>query len=186
MYAGKGRDTAEGGGGCGEGGRRENPKRRAQGQRRGGGKMGRRSTGAQAGAEGAAGQWDARRIVGKASSVGQNEKPTGCSDGKGYCDRAEHKVVTNENSWGWRGAALCPSGEARCQGSALQERRTGRRIQCYDALPPGSCLMAVRTRPQRDCWDGQVAALVYSSPVLRRHTSVVPLWTGGRSVWAIC
>ena len=34
----------------------ENPKRRAQGQRRGRGEMGRRSTGAQASAEGATGQ----------------------------------------------------------------------------------------------------------------------------------
>ena len=49
-------------------------KRRAQGQQRGRGEMGRRSTGARASAEGATGQWDARRIVGKASSVGQNEK----------------------------------------------------------------------------------------------------------------
>ena len=52
----------------------ENPRRRAQGQRRGRGEIGRRSTGAQASAEGATGQWDARRIVGTASSVGQNEK----------------------------------------------------------------------------------------------------------------
>ena len=104
----------------------ENPKRRAQGQRRGRGEMGRRSTGAQAGVEGATGQRDARRIVGTASSVGQNEKLTGCSSGMGYSDRAEHKVVTNENNRRWRGAALCPSEEARCQGSALQERQTGR------------------------------------------------------------
>ena len=55
----------------------ENPKRRAQGQWRGRGEIGRRSTGAQASAEGATGQWDARRIVGTASSVGQNEKPDG-------------------------------------------------------------------------------------------------------------
>ena len=55
----------------------ENPKRRAQGQRRGRGEMERRSTGAQAGAEGAPGQRDAGRIVGTASSVGQNEKPDG-------------------------------------------------------------------------------------------------------------
>ena len=61
----------------------ENPKRRAQGQRRGRGEMGRRSTGAQAGAEGATGQRDARHIVGTASSVGQNEKLTGCSSGMG-------------------------------------------------------------------------------------------------------
>ena len=61
----------------------ENPKRRAQGQRRGGGEMGRQSTGAQAGAKGATGHRDARRIVGTASSVGQNEKLTGCSIGVG-------------------------------------------------------------------------------------------------------
>ena len=57
----------------------ENCKRRAQGQRRGRGDMGRRSTGAQAGAEGATGQRDARCIVGTASSVGQKEKVTECS-----------------------------------------------------------------------------------------------------------
>ena len=55
----------------------ENPKRRAQGQRRGREEMERRSTGAQAGAEGALGQRDAAGIVGTASSVGQNEKPDG-------------------------------------------------------------------------------------------------------------
>ena len=54
----------------------ENPRRRAQDQRRGGGEMGRRGTGAQASAEEATGQWDARRIVGTASSVGQNEQQT--------------------------------------------------------------------------------------------------------------
>ena len=136
-----------------------NPKRRAQGQRRGRGEMERRSTGAQGGAEGATRQRDAGRIVGTASSVEQNEKLTGCNSGMGYCDGAEHKVVTKENSRRWRGAALCPLGEARCQGSALQERQTGRRIQYSDTLVPGSWLMALRTRSRRDCWDGQVAAL---------------------------
>ena len=163
----------------------EDPKRRAQGKRQGRGEMGRQSTGAQTGAEGATGQRDARCIMGTASSVGENEKLTGCSIGMGYCDGAEHKVVTNENSQRWRGAAQCPSGEARCQGSALQERRTGRRIQYSDTLVPGSWLMVLRTRPRRECWDGQVAALVYSSRVLRSHDSVAPLWTGSRSVWAI-
>ena len=163
----------------------ENPKRRAQAQRRVRGEMGRRSTGAQAGVEEATRQRDARCIVGTASSVGQNEKLTGCSSGMGYCDGAEHNVVTNENSQRWRGAALCPSGEARCQGSALQERRTGRRIRYSDTLVPGSWLMVLRTRPRKDCWDGRVAALVYSSPVLRSHVSVAPLWTGSRTVWAI-
>ena len=75
----------------------ENPKRRAQGQQRGRGEMGRRSTGAQASAEGATGQWDARHIVGTASSVGQNEKQTGCSIGMWYSDGAERKFVTGEN-----------------------------------------------------------------------------------------
>ena len=137
--------------------------------------MRRRSTGAQAGAEGAARQLDARRILGTASGVGRNKKQTGCGGGMGYCDGAEHKVVTNENSQGWQGAALCPSGDARCQGSALQERRTGRRIQYSNALVPGSWLMVLRTRPRRECWDGQVAAREYSSLVLRSHISVVPL-----------
>ena len=103
--------------------------------------MGRRSTEAQASAEGATGQRDARRIVGTASSVGQNEKQTGCSLGMWYSDGAERKVVTDENGRSWRGAALCPSGAARCQGSDLQERRTGRRIQYSDTLVPGSSLM---------------------------------------------
>ena len=103
----------------------------------------------------------------------------------GYCDGAEHKVVTDENSQRWRGAALCPSGEARCQGSALQERRTGRRIQYSDMLVPGSWLMVLITPPRRDCWDGQVAVLVYLSSVQRSHVSVAHLWTGSRSVRAI-
>ena len=163
----------------------ENPKRRAQGQRRGRGEMGRRSTGAQAVAKAAIGHRDAGRIVGTASSVGQNEKLTGCSSRMGYCDGAEHKVVTKENSRRWRGAALCPSGEAQGQGSALQERRTGRRLQYSDTLVPGSWQMVHRRRSRRDCWDGQMAALVYSTLVLRSHVSVVPLWTDSRSVWAI-
>ena len=88
----------------------ENPKRRAQDQRRGRGEMGRRSTGAQASAEEATGQWDARRIEGTASSVGQNEKQTGSSIGMWYSDGAERKVVTGENGRRRRGAALCPFG----------------------------------------------------------------------------
>ena len=119
----------------------ENPKRRAQGQRRGRGEMGWRSTGAQASAEGENVQRDARRIVGTASSVGQNEKQTGCSIRMWYNDGAERKVVTGENGWRWRGAALCPSGAAGCQGSDLQERQTGRHIQYSDTLVPGSWLM---------------------------------------------
>ena len=66
----------------------ENPKRRAQDQRRGRGEMGRRSTGAQASAEEATALWDARRIVGTASSVGQNEQQTGSSVGMWYSDGA--------------------------------------------------------------------------------------------------
>ena len=51
----------------------ENPRRRTQGPRRG--RMERRSTGAQKGADGAPGQRDAGSVVGTTSSVGQNEKP---------------------------------------------------------------------------------------------------------------
>ena len=57
----------------------ENPKRRARDQRRGRGVKGRRSTGAQASAEEATGQWDTRRIVGTASRVGQKGQQTGSS-----------------------------------------------------------------------------------------------------------
>ena len=57
----------------------ENPKQRAQEQRRGRGEKGRRSTGAQVSAEEATGQWDARRIVGTANSVGQKGQQTGSS-----------------------------------------------------------------------------------------------------------
>ena len=84
--------------------------------------MGQRSTGAQASAEGATGQRDARRIVGTASSLEQNEKQTGCCIGMWYSNGAERKVVTDENGRRWRGAVLCPSGATRCQGSDLQER----------------------------------------------------------------
>ena len=75
----------------------ENPKRRAQGQQRGRGEMGRQSTGAQARAEGATGQWDTRRMVGTASSVGQNGRQTRCSMGMSYSDGAERKVLTGKN-----------------------------------------------------------------------------------------
>ena len=57
----------------------ENPRRRAQDQRRRRGEKGRRSTGAQESAEEATGQWDARRIVGTASRVGQKRQQTGSS-----------------------------------------------------------------------------------------------------------
>ena len=103
--------------------------------------MGRRSTGAQASAEGATGERDARRIMGTASSVWQKEKQTECSITMCYSDGAERKVLTDGNGRRWRGAALCPSGAAPCQGSDLQERRTGRRIQYSGTLVPGSWLM---------------------------------------------
>ena len=57
----------------------ESPKRRARDQRRGRGEKGRRSTGAQASAEEATGQWDARCIVGTANRVGQKGQQTGSS-----------------------------------------------------------------------------------------------------------
>ena len=57
----------------------ENPKQRAQDQRRGRGEKGRRSTGAQASAEEAPGQWDARRVVCTASRVEQKGQQTGSS-----------------------------------------------------------------------------------------------------------
>ena len=157
----------------------ENPKRRAQDQRRGRVEMGRRSTGAQTSAEEATGQWDARRIVGTTSSVVQNERQTGSSIGMWYSVGAERKVVTGENGRRRRGAALCPSGAAWRQVSDLQERRTGRRIQCSDKLVPGSWC------DRRDCWDGQVAMQVYWNPVQWSHDTVAPQWTGSRGVRAI-
>ena len=51
----------------------ENPQRREQGPRRK--RMVRRSTGAQTGADGAAGRRDAGRDVGTAKGAAQNEKP---------------------------------------------------------------------------------------------------------------
>ena len=118
----------------------ENPKRRAQDQRRGRGEIGWRSTGAQASAEEASGQWDARRVVGTASSVEQNGQQTGRSIGMWYSDGAEREVVTGKNGRRRRRAALCPSGAARRQGSDLQERLTGRHIQYSDKLVPASWL----------------------------------------------
>ena len=138
----------------------KNPKRRAQGQLRGRGEMGRRSTGAQASAEGATGQWDARRIVGTADSVGQKEKQTGSSIGMWYSDGAERKVVAGKSGRRRRGAALCPSGAARCQGSDLQERQTDRGIQYSDKLVPGSWLMVRSERLLG--WAGGSAGLLES------------------------
>ena len=114
--------------------------------------------------------WVRRAVWGRTRSL------TRCCSGMGYCTGAEHKVVTNENGRRWGGAALSLSGEARCQGSALQEWRTGRRIYYSDTLVQGSWLMVLRMRSRRDCWERQVATLVFSSPVLRGHVSVVPLW----------
>ena len=57
----------------------KSPKRRAQDQRRWRGEKGRRSTGAQASAEEATGQCDARRIVGTANRVWQKGQQTGSS-----------------------------------------------------------------------------------------------------------
>ena len=37
--------------------------------------------------------------------------------------------------------------------------------------------MVLRTRSRKDCWEGQVATLVFSSLVLRGHISVAPLWS---------
>ena len=91
----------------------ENPKRRAQDQQQGRGENGRRSTGAQASAEEATGQWDARRIVGTASRVGQKGQQTGSSVGMWYSDGAERELLTGENGRRRRGAA-------RRQGSDLQ------------------------------------------------------------------
>ena len=73
--------------------------------------------------------------------LGQNGQQTGSSIGMWYSDGAEREVVTGENGRRRRGAALCPSGAARRQGSDLQERRTGRRIQYSDKSVPGSWLM---------------------------------------------
>ena len=157
--AGEGRDTAD----VVMADADENPKWRAQDQRRGGREMGRRSTGAQASAEGATAQPDAGRIVGTASSVGQNEKQTGCSIGMWYSNGAERKVVTDENGRRWRGAALCPSSAARCQGSELQERRKGRRIQYSDTLVPGSWLMVRSERLLG--WAGGSARVLESGAV---------------------
>ena len=98
----------------------ENPKPSAQDQRRGRGEKGRRSTGAQESAEEATGQWDARRIVGTASRVGQIGQQTGSSIGVWYSDGAEPKVVTGVKRQRRREGALCPSGAARRQGSGLQ------------------------------------------------------------------
>ena len=126
----------------------ENPKRRAQDQQPGRGDIGRRSTGAQASAEEATGQWDARRIVGTASSVGQNGQQTGSSIGVWYSDGAEREVVTGENGRRRRGPAMCPSGAARPQGSVLQERRTGRRIQYTDKLGSADVLESGAVEPR--------------------------------------
>ena len=129
----EGRDTAESGGGCGDGGRGREPQAESTGPAAVGGEMGRRGTGAQASAEEATGHWDARCIMGTASSVGQSGQQTGSSIGMWYSDGAEREVVTGENGRRRRGAALCPSGAARRQGSDMQEthpifRQVGARV----------------------------------------------------------
>ena len=37
--------------------------------------------------------------------------------------------------------------------------------------------MVLRMRSRRDCWEGQVATLVFSSQMLRSHVLVAPLWS---------
>ena len=81
------------------------------------------------------------RAVGRETYRGYGEQQTGSSIGMWYSDGAERKVVTGENGRRRRGAALCPSGAARRQGSDLQERRPGRCIQYSNKLVPGSWLM---------------------------------------------
>ena len=82
--------------------------------------------------------------------------------------------------------------EQRC---ALRVQHGARALPCRsgeradksnipNTLVPGSWLMVLRTRSPRDCWEGQVATLVYSTPMLRSHASVAPLWTDSLSVWA--
>ena len=149
----------------------ENPEQRAQGQQRGRGEMGRRCTGGQASAEGATGELDARHIVGTASSVGQNEKQTGCSIGMLYSHRAECKVVTGENGRRWRGAALCPSGAARCQTHPIFRQVRAR------VLADG-VIGEIAGMGRWQCWCTQVSLMQWS------HVSVAPLWTSSRSVRA--
>ena len=71
--------------------------------------------------------------------------------------------MTGENGRRWLGAALCPSGAARCQGSDLQERRTGRRIQYSDTLVPGSWPMVWSERLLG--WAGGSAGVLESGAV---------------------
>ena len=103
----------------------ENPKRRAQGQRQGSEEMVRRSTGAQASAEGAPGQRDAGRMVRTASSVGQNEKPEGMQwwNGVLYRSRAQGCDQREQPELAWSGAV--PFGCSTVPGLCLAEVANG-------------------------------------------------------------
>ena len=91
-----------------------------------------------------------------------------------YSDGAEREVVTGENGRRRRGAALCPSGAARRQGSDLQERRTGRRIQYARVLANG----VIGGIAGMDRWQ-------CSNPLQWSHVTVAPQWTGSRGERAI-
>ena len=108
MCAEEDRDTADSGGGCGDGGRGREPQAESTGPAAGEREKGRRSTWAQESAEEATRHPDARRIVGTASRVGQKGQQTGSSIGMWYSDRAEREVLTGVNGRRRRGAALCP------------------------------------------------------------------------------
>ena len=134
----------------------ENPKRRAQDQRRERGEKGRRSTGAQASAEEATEQWDVRRMVGTASRVGQKGQQTGSSIGMWYSDGAER--VTGENGQRRRGAARRQGSDLQLsawqEGAAL--RTLSLRAPCSEELtPPGLGGRA----PQCNCSGGNSASV---------------------------
>ena len=122
--AAKGRDTVEGDVVMAD--TDKNPRRRARGRSGGGwsgGVRGRRRVRTERPGSGTRDvSWVRRAVWGRARSR------TRCCSGMGYCTGAEHKGMTNETGRRWRGAGLCASGEARCQGSDLQEWRTGRQI----------------------------------------------------------
>ena len=116
-FAGKGRDTAVEGdvvwARTPSGGHRA---RGGGGRGWSGGVQGRRRVQTERSGSGTRDASWVRRVVG-----GRTRSLTRCSSGMGYCTGAEYKVVTNQNGRRWLGAALCPSGEARCHGVALQE-----------------------------------------------------------------
>ena len=119
----------------------EHPKRQAQGQRRGRGEMGRQSTGGAGECGGSNGAGGRETYRGYGEQRGAEREADGMQYQNVVQERSRAQFVTRENGRRWIGAALCPSGAARCQGSDLQERRTGRRIQYSDTLVPGSWLM---------------------------------------------